>query len=48
LYLAVSHGIFSKGTTALLQKFDRLFTTDSIRSTEEIGVERIGLADFIH
>ena len=48
LFLAVSHGIFSKGTSALLEKFDRLFTTDSIRSSDEAGVERIGLSHFIH
>lgn len=48
LFLAVSHGIFSKGTSALLEKFDRLFTTDSIRSSDEVGVERIGLFHFLH
>lgn len=48
LFLAVSHGIFSKGTEDLLKSFDRLFTTDSIRSTDEVGVERITLGDFIH
>lgn len=29
LYLAVSHGIFSKGTEVLTAHFDRVFTTDS-------------------
>ena len=48
LHLAISHGIFSKGTEVLRQKFDRLFTTDSIRSTDEIGVERILLGDLIN
>lgn len=48
LHLAISHGIFSKGTEELRQKFDRLFTTDSIRSTDEIGVERILLGDLIN
>lgn len=48
LHLAISHGIFSKGTEMLRQKFDRLFTTDSIRSMDEIGVERILLGDLIN
>lgn len=32
LYLAVSHGIFSKGLDNLVQYFDTIFTTDSIRT----------------
>lgn len=48
LHLAISHGIFSKGTELLRQKFDRVFTTDSIRSTDEIGVERIHLGDLLN
>jgi ribose-phosphate pyrophosphokinase len=35
LYLAVSHGIFSKGLEALSQHFDTIFTTDSIRNMDE-------------
>lgn len=35
LYLAVSHGIFSKGLEALCQHFDTIFTTDSIRNMED-------------
>lgn len=31
LYLAVSHGIFSKGIEPLTEYFDTIFTTDSIR-----------------
>ncbi len=34
LYLAVSHGIFSKGLDNLTQYFDTIFTTDSIRTME--------------
>lgn len=34
LYLAVSHGIFSKGLEALSQYFDTIFTTDSIRTMD--------------
>lgn len=34
LYLAVSHGIFSKGLEALAQYFDLIFTTDSIRNID--------------
>jgi ribose-phosphate pyrophosphokinase len=34
LYLAVSHGIFSKGLSNLTQYFDTIFTTDSIRNME--------------
>ena len=32
LYLAVSHGIFSKGIDDLTKYFDKIFTTDSIRN----------------
>lgn len=34
LYLAVSHGIFSKGLEALSQHFELIFTTDSIRNMD--------------
>ncbi|PDS22752.1 ribose-phosphate diphosphokinase [Flavobacterium branchiophilum] len=40
LYLAVSHGIFSKGFEAL-QDFDRIFTTNSFRDIENEKVEVI-------
>lgn len=33
LYLAVSHGIFSKGTEALLPHFEQIFATDSIHNS---------------
>lgn len=32
LFLAVSHGIFSKGTEALLPHFDKIYSTDSVHS----------------
>lgn len=34
LYLAVSHGIFSKGLEKLTTYFERIFTTDSIRNMD--------------
>ncbi len=34
LYLAVSHGIFSKGTNELLESFKTVFTTDSIKNID--------------
>jgi len=34
LYLAVSHGIFSKGIEALTEYFDTIFTTNSVRDLE--------------
>ena len=34
LYLAVSHGIFSKGLDNLTQYFETIFTTDSIRTMD--------------
>ena len=33
-YLAVSHGIFSKGTEVLTEQFDKVFTTDSVKDFE--------------
>ncbi|BDD07643.1 ribose-phosphate pyrophosphokinase [Fulvitalea axinellae] len=46
LYLAVSHGIFSKGTEALTDIFDGVFTTDSFRDLDESSkVEQIKIAD---
>ena len=36
LYLAVSHGIFSKGFDDLAQYFDAIFTTDSFRTIQSI------------
>ncbi|CAM1343723.1 ribose-phosphate diphosphokinase [Tenacibaculum amylolyticum] len=36
LYLAVSHGIFSKGVEALQQHFSKIYTTDSFRDVENV------------
>lgn len=41
LSLAVSHGIFSKGTKPLTQKFDNVFTTDSFRTIGDRSIEQI-------
>lgn len=43
LYLAVSHGIFSKGYNELKKHFEIIFTTDSIREVNEEGVKQINL-----
>ncbi len=34
LYLAVSHGIFGKGLELLLEHYDHIFTTDSVKNIE--------------
>lgn len=45
LYLAVSHGIFSKGFDSLGQYFDKIFTTDAFRSIQgEDSVVQIPLS----
>lgn len=36
LYLFVTHGIFSKGVSVLLEEFAEVFTTNSIRETEGV------------
>lgn len=46
LYLAVSHGIFSKGFEEL-NCFERIFTTDSIRELQNECVTQITLADLL-
>ncbi len=43
LYLAVSHGIFSKGTDGLNKYFNAIYTTDSFRDEPE--VQQIKLAE---
>lgn len=45
LYLAVSHGIFSKGTEVLTTHFKKVFTTDSFRDVD--GVEQIKLIEIL-
>ncbi len=45
LYLAISHGIFSKGFDDLSKYFEQIFTTDSIKSVAHAGVTQIKLQD---
>ena len=45
LYLAVSHGIFSRGFEELSKVFDKIYTTDSFRDIEEEFVEQIKLEE---
>ncbi|GAA4198513.1 ribose-phosphate diphosphokinase [Pedobacter jeongneungensis] len=47
LYLAISHGIFSKGFDELGKYFEQIFTTDSIKEVDHVGVTQIKLADII-
>lgn len=45
LYLAISHGIFSKGFDDLSKYFEQIFTTDSIKSVDHTGVTQLRLQD---
>ena len=45
MYLAVSHGIFSKGVETLNQHFAKIYTTNSFKNLE--GVEQIKLKDLV-
>ena len=47
LYLAISHGIFSKGFDELGKYFEEIFTTDSIKEVDHEGVTQIKLIDFL-
>jgi len=47
LYLAISHGIFSKGFDELGKYFEQIFTTDSIKEVDHEGVTQIKLADIL-
>jgi ribose-phosphate pyrophosphokinase len=47
LYLAISHGIFSKGFDELGKYFEQIFTTDSIKEVDHDGVTQIKLASII-
>ena len=46
LYLAVSHGIFSKGVGVLSAHFTKIYTTDSFSNIQD-GVEQIALSSLI-
>jgi len=48
LYLAVSHGIFSKGTHNLLKSFKSIFTTDSIKNPGTEGINFITIKEIIN
>lgn len=47
LYLAVSHGIFSKGIEIISSKFDKIFTTQSIKDIQNESVKQIPFQKFI-
>ncbi|MBC6109913.1 ribose-phosphate diphosphokinase [Pedobacter fastidiosus] len=47
LYLAISHGIFSKGFDELSKYFEQIFTTDSIKEVEHAGVTQIKLQNIL-
>lgn len=47
LYLAVSHGIFSKGFEVFDSYFEQIFTTDSIKDVDHTGVTQIKLMDIL-
>lgn len=44
LYLAVSHGIFSKGFEVFGQVFEKIYTTNSFRDIDDARVEQIRLS----
>lgn len=48
LYLAVSHGIFSKGLVDLSNVFTEIFTTDAFSSVYDEGIELIELSHFLN
>jgi ribose-phosphate pyrophosphokinase len=45
IYLAVSHGIFSKGFDSFKPAFKKIFTTDSFQNIENEYVTQINIAD---
>jgi len=47
LYLAVSHGIFSKGLKTLQDNFKTIFTTDSIKQYDSNEVNQIQIKEII-
>ncbi|RLJ80029.1 ribose-phosphate diphosphokinase [Pedobacter alluvionis] len=47
LYLAISHGIFSKGFDELGKYFEQIFTTDSIKEVDHEGVTQIKLMEIL-
>lgn len=48
LYLAISHGIFSKGFNHLFSHFDKIFTTDSFKTIKETQqVQQINISELL-
>jgi len=47
LYLAISHGIFSKGFESLEKDFQKIFTTDSFKTIENKAVVQINLEELL-
>ena len=47
LYLAISHGIFSKGFESLEKDFQKIFTTDSFKTIENKAVVQINLKELL-
>lgn len=47
IYLAISHGIFSKGEEVLKEKISKVFTTDSIKKIESNFIKQIQLCKII-
>ncbi len=47
LYLAVSHGIFSKGTEVLNAHFEKIFTTDAVKTVEGDVVTQIPISKIL-
>ena len=47
LYLAISHGIFSRGIEELVEMYDKIFTTDSFKTIEDTRIEQIKLNQII-
>jgi len=48
LFLAVSHGIFSKGYTDLLEYFEKIFTTNSIKEIEQDKICQIPIKQLLN
>lgn len=47
LYLAISHGIFSKGFESLGEEFKKIFTTNSFKTIEDKTVVQIKLGELL-
>ncbi len=47
LYLAISHGIFSKGFENLGKEFKKIFTTDSFKTIDDKNVVQINLGELL-